>query len=518
MKGVEATDGSISEEHVLKTLTKFGGNGLFNGLDSAKALNSFTQNQFQAFEPEPVDLFKTEMFDLEGNSYTVQHRAYVSPFLPSLKRLISRPDVLHCIENPLEHEKGVYKTFQDGSYARNHPILSDPQAIAIQMCYDDLEVSSPLGPVKHQLSFYYWTLLNIHPNLRAVLRSINLLGIAWKKDLVPDQKDLKEPFVSLDPKFKNHCKILEPFLRDIKILEKGINVEINGQMRQFKGTLANITGDTPAVAVMSGTKESVSIAHKPCHLCLADHHEMKAIFKEEAFEKRTLNYRARQLEALQKANTVKNREAISVSSGYNGPSVTMGLESFHQIDCFVFDAMHILHEGCLEAHMRVLLNYYVNEKGLFDLKEINIGVKKVAKQLFSKDRPAFIKPHHLKEGLRQSASQMLSLAFCLPFVLERKADKEGRLQNFVLLLEIVNGLLCYEISDGEIAKLKEMIEEHHSTFMVHYPDFSITPKFHFVIHLPSQASRHGPTRYTWTMRLVVTLIHLKLEGKITIIN
>ena len=44
-----------------------------------------------------------------------------------------------------------------------------------------------------------------------------------------------------------------------------------------------------------------------------------------------------------------------------------------------------------------------------------------------------------------------------------------------------------------------MIEEH-TLFHKLYPDISIIPKIHYMVHYPSQMMQFGPLIHTWTMR------------------
>jgi len=82
--------------------------------------------------------------------------------------------------------------------------------------YADLGVTNPLGgPSKlHKMSMFYWTLGNIHLELRSNLNAFQLYGIT-------KTEYLKKPG-ALD-------KILEPFMIDIRKLEsEGINIKVRG--------------------------------------------------------------------------------------------------------------------------------------------------------------------------------------------------------------------------------------------------------------------------------------------------
>lgn len=60
---------------------------------------------------------------------------------------------------------------------------------------------------------------------------------------------------------------------------------------------------------------------------------------------------------------------------------------------------------------------------------------------------------------------------------------------FLLLLEIIDIVFAHITSVNAIAVLEGLIEEHHSTFLRIYPDCSIIPKMHYMVHYPSHMMR-----------------------------
>ena len=57
-------------------------------------------------------------------------------------------------------------------------------------------------------------------------------------------------------------------------------------------------------------------------------------------------------------------------------------------------------------------------------------------------------------------------------------------ENFLVLLEILDLLLAPEITEDETAHLESLIFEHHTQFLELYPDVSVIPKMHFMVHMP----------------------------------
>jgi len=70
-----------------------------------------------------------------------------------LQQLLAQPDVLDEVMNGHSSTGGVLRDFCDGEFFQNHPMLHDPQTLALGLYYDDLGVVNPLGSrkTKHKL-------------------------------------------------------------------------------------------------------------------------------------------------------------------------------------------------------------------------------------------------------------------------------------------------------------------------------------------------------------------------------
>jgi hypothetical protein len=160
--------------------------------------------------------------------------------------------------------------------------------------------------------------------------------------------------------------------------------------------------------------------------------------------------------------------------------------------------MHVVIEGVLELEMRYFLNYCISNR-FIKLKKLNQNISAFDYGHLVKDTPTLIEASHLTNKLRQNCAQLITLGNALPFLLDDCLDDEDEhLINLILLLQILNGMLCYQISVDEIALMKQMIEAHHRCFVSLYR--SPTPKFHFMVHMPSQMLMFGPSRHQWCMR------------------
>ncbi len=83
------------------------------------------------------------------------------------------------------------------------------------------------------------------------------------------------------------------------------------------------------------------------------------------------------------------------------------------------------------------------------------------------------------------AMQMWSMAFFFPLVMGYLIPKENEhWENFLRLLDIMDILFARSIPVDELGYLESLIHDHHSCIKELYPDVSITPKMHSIIHLP----------------------------------
>lgn len=80
---------------------------------------------------------------------------------------------------------------------------------------------------------------------------------------------------------------------------------------------------------------------------------------------------------------------------------------------------------------------------------------------------------------------MWTLGRLLPFMVGGFVPEEDEhWENYMLMLQITDYLLAPDITTDEVAHLKVLIEIHHTTFVDLYPDSSVLPKMHYLIHMP----------------------------------
>ena len=119
------------------------------------------------------------------------------------------------------------------------------------------------------------------------------------------------------------------------------------------------------------------------------------------------------------------------------------------------------------------------------------------------NKPAQIESsQYLKEmKIKQTASCMLTLCAVLPYILAQKIpEDDAKFKCFLLLLDITYICTSPCVTMESVADLRHLVTQHHSSFMREYPKSRITPKQHYLLHMPDQMAQFGPLRNHWAMR------------------
>ena len=83
------------------------------------------------------------------------------------------------------------------------------------------------------------------------------------------------------------------------------------------------------------------------------------------------------------------------------------------------------------------------------------------------------------------ASEMWNFSILLPLIIGDKfPDDDPLWECYLLLLEIVKYSTAELTSLASAEYLAALIHQHHHEFLKCYPTVSITPKMHYMVHLP----------------------------------
>lgn len=106
---------------------------------------------------------------------------------------------------------------------------------------------------------------------------------------------------------------------------------------------------------------------------------------------------------------------------------------------------------------------------------------------------------HLKNNhLRMSAREMLTFVTYFPLLVGDLVPSEDNVWEFILLLiEIIDTVLLFEITNFTINSFEINIERHNNMFIQLFKK-SLKPKYHILTHYPEVMKECGPIRKFWS--------------------
>lgn len=90
-----------------------------------------------------------------------------------------------------------------------------------------------------------------------------------------------------------------------------------------------------------------------------------------------------------------------------------------------------------------------------------------------------------------SASQMWCLGRFLPMIVGSHIPAQDEKWNlFLTLLEITDIIFADAITVNKASYLQDLLEYHHTQFVQLYPNASVIPKMHYILHYPRTMLRY----------------------------
>ena len=85
--------------------------------------------------------------------------------------------------------------------------------------------------------------------------------------------------------------------------------------------------------------------------------------------------------------------------------------------------------------------------------------------------------------------------------------------SILVLIKICQIALSPVVTSDTVPYLRVLIEEKLFLLQTLYPESTLKPKMHYLVHLPSQIERHGPLIHSWTMRHEAKLSFIKRASR-----
>lgn len=116
-----------------------------------------------------------------------------------------------------------------------------------------------------------------------------------------------------------------------------------------------------------------------------------------------------------------------------------------------------------------------------------------------------------------SAREMMTFIFYFPLIFGDMVPYDDMVWKFLInFFEILDILLCFEITETDISLLSKKIEKHNSDYILLFKD-TLKPKFHNLSHYATIIRYSGPLRNLWCFKYAYQLTksydHVALYAK-----
>ena len=434
-----------------------------------------------------------EVYDNVVEDMVSKHVTETFQYVPVIEvlKLILKPGVERAINKETKSTAGYLKSYRDGQQYQQHGIFKNyPNALRLQLFYDDVEVVNPLGSKAgiHKLGLFYYTIQNLPFHATSSMNSVFLLAACCTSDI----------------KRYGFKPILDPFIKEVKQLESdsGVLLQWNDRQSVVHGTLVSFSADSLAAHELLGFLSPS--ATMLCRLCKATRESIQVHFEEDDFEMRGIDDHDDSVSA---ATCRSHGDPLT---GVRTSCHLDQLQNFHCVKNFNLDIMHDMLEGVCPYEAKLLLFQFIFIDKFFTLTELNQRIKSFHYSLDDrKNKPTTLQYERLRRPsdhkLGQKAAQMWCLIRMLPFLIGDFIPEGNTHYNLLLLL-----LRCMDIiyaplvTLSQTVYLKHLIAEHHTHFKELFPDKQMINKHHHMVHYPTCIRMSGP---------LVTMQCMKYEMK-----
>lgn len=407
-----------------------------------------------------------------------QKAVYIS-ILKTLLALFTHDDVVKDFETEQRTtDCKKIDSFWDSKFM-NHLRTNDPN-ILLNIYMDEVQLTDPLGAskLKQKMTGVYFTLLNILPEHRSVLHTI-------QPCLLFNSKILK--IVGMD-------QVLEPLINDLsKLYSEGIFIPKLGRI--VKGYVAYISGDNLSQNDLAGFTCSFGAAKlQACRYCTIRKKNIKKGLT--AGRTRFRGNYEKQLEAF-----VNNKEKQAHGIKKKCPFDTPLLPYFKVMRSFPPDPMHDLLEGVVPYEISLVLIDLISKK-IITKNDILTRVEKFN----YKGRDKTNKPvlsSYFEKTKRTGGNASTNWSFLRTFPLIFGSIIPNNYLPFEMLMvlkQIVEISFAPIQTMQQIQTLQDIVDVHRELRLQLFPQSIFSIKVHNLEHYADMIECFGPLANTATFR------------------
>ncbi len=402
---------------------------------------------------------------------------YIS-LIESLKSLLRNEDILCQVMATTTAKPNIISSYADSTSFRSNPIFRNHQnSLQIILYSDEFEVVNPIGAhkKKHKILAFYYILGNLNCNSRSKKSDMQLLCLCKSKHIT-----------KFGLQFVAQC-----VNEELTVLEnEGIDI---GQPEKLYGALAMIVGDNLNSHMIGGFNCSFSPnVFRPCRFCMVTRDEIKTVLEVDKFTSRTEESYKHQAMVVAQDPSQAQTFGVRNNSPFNHGS-------FHVSRGLPPDIMHDILEGVAPYEMALVLRSLIGQ-GYFTVEKLNKVIKRWPfGPLDRLDRPVEIATD-FGDKIQQNAGRTWCLLRMLPLMIGEWIPENNVYHQFLCdLVDIVEMAFSFSLSTPLISLLQTKIQDHLQEFLVLFPNKSLLPKHHFLLHYGHAYTYFGPLHVCWSM-------------------
>lgn len=442
------------------------------------------QNVFKDFQSDYLlqkSLLKMELtedprvFTIENSSNS---KGVVMPLRFQFKKIFEKDN---CLEKVLAHMDAIEKSashtdfIQSDLWKQKKLLYPNKTLIPYFLYNDDFGINNPLGSKssKHSVCNFYY----------------NFPCMPQKSSKI-HEVFLECSFLPADIKKygNNSFKVLIEIIKDIEV--SGIDIETKTGTKKVYFVMGLLLGDNLGLNITLNFSKSFSANHF-CRFCLINKTDSQKCCKEDP---EILRNRINYIHGIE--------ESTFIETGITENSIFNDIPSFHATENYAVDIMHDLYEGICHHILCQSLLHFIYEMKYLTIDILNSRVKSFSyfKNDKGSEKISFTKKELENCKLKVSAKQMMALCYYFPVLLGKYIPRNDEVWKFLnTFFELIEEILCYEISSSSIKKIQNKIEVINRDYQILFKK-NLTPKFHIMTHYPMIMKKSGPLRKLWTFK------------------
>lgn len=457
---------------------------MFGPIDTDHKLFEYLKKIDKLVLPQIVSIENNKNIRLEQMNYTDTNEEkknflVIMPIRHQLKSFLDCNDALKLIlSNGAEMEKSTFlKNYVNGkTWKKIREKYGNDIIVPIALYADEFEINDAQGSHsnRHSVCGIYYNLLTLPNEFSSKLKNIFVGGMLKKQDI----------------KDEDINRLIAPLIDVFNDLEEnGIDFYAEGRNKTVRFVLSLLTGDNLGIHTMLSLSSGFNATFY-CRFC----RRPKVLLKNDNVEHADCLRRKLDYDEDVRTNSLSE-------TGIVANSVFNSLPSFHVTQNKSVDPMHdLFSSGVCKYGLTKVLNHCIYVKKYFTLRQLNESIREISKTSINDElrrmpdvQDRFLSREKQKSVvLRMTSSEMLIFTHYFPLIVAKFVPTDDLVWKFcTIMIRLVELCLKSSFSPDDLARLRHLIETHHTLYVQLFND-DLKPKHHFLVHYPTVIEDSGP--------------------------